>query len=467
MVRSHFVTLVAALGTLAVFLAAQVHLFLAILVGALALAPLPLSAAAFALRAPLALFCLAFAQLYLFTMLTGLWTVRYAQLLVLGVVIWWAARTYFGEWTIRRLPSRYAIWAALLVAWACFCSLSSLDVAHGFLKAANYSYVLLGLWVFNHLLDDEKAIVRFFKWLILGVALYSGIVFAMMLERAASEGFSLESALAVQYVFKQRLHGQNPNAIPTPALFCAPFVLVRFLDRPRERLLDGALFLLFAAVIVLSMSRATWLGVAIGCVVGYVLLALHQRRWRELVWAAAAGLLTSFTVMIAFWGTLQRLVFVQRGTAGRIYVWESALRMIRDHPITGIGPGSWQAMNASYAVFSGPLDITHEGGHAHNAYLMIAAEMGLPGLLLTLVFLGMILNDGLRAVLGRRDLNPAFRLNLVGCVAVTCALAARGFVESTMLVWPGHPADAIWLVLVAVSVCRASDRGARVEGGRS
>ncbi|MGQ9683928.1 MAG: O-antigen ligase family protein [Anaerolineae bacterium] len=56
--------------------------------------------------------------------------------------------------------------------------------------------------------------------------------------------------------------------------------------------------------------------------------------------------------------------------------WQAALAMIADHPWTGVGIGNYAAAYERYALprWRDPL------GHAHNYYLNIAAEAGLPGL---------------------------------------------------------------------------------------
>jgi O-antigen ligase len=59
--------------------------------------------------------------------------------------------------------------------------------------------------------------------------------------------------------------------------------------------------------------------------------------------------------------------------------------MFRDHPFLGVAPGNYPAVYEDYYIppWREPL------GHAHNYYLNMAAETGVPGLLAFLLMLGL------------------------------------------------------------------------------
>lgn len=64
----------------------------------------------------------------------------------------------------------------------------------------------------------------------------------------------------------------------------------------------------------------------------------------------------------------------------RIDIWKGAVEMIKERPLTGFGYGTFPMLIGNYA----PASI---GRDAHNTYLIIAAEMGIPELLLFLLIL--------------------------------------------------------------------------------
>lgn len=75
---------------------------------------------------------------------------------------------------------------------------------------------------------------------------------------------------------------------------------------------------------------------------------------------------------------------LEGSSAARIDIWRGAIRMIQDHPWWGVG----------YEAFSAFIGAYTEGkiGHmdAHNSYLLIASEMGVPTLCVFLLFLFML-----------------------------------------------------------------------------
>lgn len=70
----------------------------------------------------------------------------------------------------------------------------------------------------------------------------------------------------------------------------------------------------------------------------------------------------------------------------RFALWESTLAMIRDFPWTGIGWGAYRLVYHDYDFFVQDRSVVIY--HAHNLYLNIAAEVGLPGLLVFLLLAG-------------------------------------------------------------------------------
>jgi len=71
-------------------------------------------------------------------------------------------------------------------------------------------------------------------------------------------------------------------------------------------------------------------------------------------------------------------------------------RMVRAHPLTGVGPNMVQRLYVSYKgpdTLVGPDGVTHINPHLHNDFLQIAAERGLPALALWLWFIVALMRD--------------------------------------------------------------------------
>lgn len=101
--------------------------------------------------------------------------------------------------------------------------------------------------------------------------------------------------------------------------------------------------------------------------------------------------------------------------------WQAAARMLADNPVLGVGPGGFRS---EYAGASRNAEIDEQSPVAHNIYLEIGAELGLPGLA---CFLGAI---AMAFVATERVLRVS--LNLRPMLAVQASLIAA-LVASTFL----------------------------------
>lgn len=146
----------------------------------------------------------------------------------------------------------------------------------------------------------------------------------------------------------------------------------------------GALALLF------SMSRGGWLGLSVSLCTGFFLLLL--RRYRN---PLQAGFITIAIIsvlgasLLASSETLRTRLFKEdHGTSDvRIPLNFAALGMIRDNPLLGVGPNTFILSLAEYDRHTQPLYQVFIS-LVHNTFLLIAAEMGIPSMLL---FIALIL----------------------------------------------------------------------------
>ena len=76
---------------------------------------------------------------------------------------------------------------------------------------------------------------------------------------------------------------------------------------------------------------------------------------------------------------------LEASSATRLKIWQGAINMIKDHPLWGVGYGAFPHVLPRYTEDAvGEMD-------AHNSYLLIAGEMGIPTLLVFLLVLAMIM----------------------------------------------------------------------------
>ena len=215
-----------------------------------------------------------------------------------------------------------------------------------------------------------------------------------------------------------------------------------------ERIIYSEAVLVGLAVLALTQSRGAW--IALGA--GLLFLILLSWRWG---WVIFLHLVILALVAINQRGMqwILEIAFSSRtinGWDGRREIWSRAIYMIQDFPFTGIGLGTFgEVADALYPLFSySPGAISH----AHNLFLQIAVDLGIPGLIAWLAILlvviilswklyryGRVHQDVQSAALGAGLLCSQLALVVHGMTdAVTW-----GMVRPAPLVW------AIWGLAVA------------------
>jgi O-antigen ligase len=172
----------------------------------------------------------------------------------------------------------------------------------------------------------------------------------------------------------------------------------------RVRHAATALVPVLLLIILLTQSRGVFLGLLVGF--GPPLVA---RLWKRPSGTAATVLiivaLLAVLVPEASWNRLatitklsssETIAQVEQNPADQMAMYnaverrlilENGLKIVADHPVLGVGIGGFNRALVRYMP-----ELGYRGGKdAHNTYLNLAAEMGLPGLLLWLGMVGSVL----------------------------------------------------------------------------
>jgi putative inorganic carbon (HCO3(-)) transporter len=202
-----------------------------------------------------------------------------------------------------------------------------------------------------------------------------------------------------------------------------------------------AVALLMAAILLLTKSRGALL--ACGVAVPGLLLLRWPRTWPAMLAAAAAAAAGG-----AWWAGSARIGQALGGAAAgggfedRLEIWSRALYMLEDFPITGIGMGAFGRLaDLLYPFFL----IGPEAGiaHAHNLFLQVGVDLGLPGLLAWLALLLATTACAWGVYRGGRAAGDPERAGLgAGLLACQAALLAHGLMDATT--WGTRPAIIVW-----------------------
>jgi putative inorganic carbon (hco3(-)) transporter len=155
------------------------------------------------------------------------------------------------------------------------------------------------------------------------------------------------------------------------------------------------LSVLLAGSLYLTFTRNAWLGAAAG--IAAVLCLTRPRA------VALFALLLLALLIFAPQSAYQRLrAGLDPGdttTRGRIELVQTSLRLIRDNPWFGVGPKSVNTEALRYRGSQEFPDWMYQ--HMHNNFLQIAAERGIPGLLLWIWFMIQLVRDPIQVFRGR------------------------------------------------------------------
>ncbi len=328
----------------------------------------------------------------------------------------------------------------IMLGWGIVLMLAVLVTADPDLTLPKATGVILGLavWRFSNRVVRSKTMLFWF------MAVYSFLGVGFIILGSLSANWIVKvpflSDLIVQFPQAQIIlpeasrQGVHTNQLAGTLLFYVPFftsVMLGFvLLRPSRMLFLLYLFLFIStlALLLLTQSRTGWIAAA-GSMFCLTLMwwytVKENRRLRRVLGVTTmvmAGIGISLLLFIgparlqAVWeDPNQESLIGNLGTiAFRQEVWTWTLSAISDFPFTGIGLGSFQAViRRFYPVNVAPgFDIAH----AHNLYLQIAVDTGVPGFIFYLALIGLIFFAGLQVARKSIGLRP-YVLGLLGSLA--------------------------------------------------
>jgi O-antigen ligase len=323
---------------------------------------------------PAAASALPFVGLVMFTFF--LVTARWAEFTEIGIVI--AMLGLLARPQNFKFPAP-AGWALAFLLWALVTSFFAMspEAAHEELLARFKSLVIFVV-VINTLRTPRQ--LRFYIFLVL-------VAFMIYPGRGSLTNYVTGNTLVGRAIWNKIY--SNPNDLGAMALLVTGLALAVATvktERRRVRWAVGLCVPVLVAIMLLTQSR----GVFIGLIVGFapVLLAQIRKRPSFVLPVILAVVATSVLVPAAVWhrlGGISKLTSTETvaeadpegSAAQRLEISKVAWRIFTDHPLTGIGIGCYADANDRYAPELGKRD-------AHNTYLSLAAELGLPGLLLWL-----------------------------------------------------------------------------------
>jgi len=241
-----------------------------------------------------------------------------------------------------------------------------------------------------------------------------------------------------------------------------PLALLCALERRgRGRLGYAAAAFAIALGITLSFTRAAWVSLVVVIPITAILWAWWRGAWRKLL--LPAGVAWMIAVVVFAVGATRSLsrhaesvVSVENiSNLERVNRWMAAAEMAKDRPWWGVGYGAYPKAYPEYRRKLIVTEFSYQYMGPHSEPLRLLAEVGVPGFLAALWFLGVAASTGMRVFRQSRD--PDRRFLSLAVVAGLATYAVHGLFNSYL----GYDKVTVpfWIGLGTIAALNRSEAG--------
>lgn len=274
-------------------------------------------------------------------------------------------------------------------------------------------FIVVFYFFFSELFRKKENLFRI--WIIYGTGMLVPIVWTLY--NHANHDFSK----VVSFVMPLPFYNDHTLYAACIAFILPVFIL--FFIKPRWfgihqrwRLPLFVMVILMLFGVYFSFSRAAWISIIAAAVSGLLIVYLRFKVIHFTI-VVFVGLIVFSYYSRDIFQNIQRVDDISRkdnieehfrsvmniqtdaSNLERINRWQCALRMFRDQPFTGFGPGTYLSVYGKYQVTNELTRISTnhgEKGNAHSEYLMYLSETGLPGLLIFILLIYFVLARAIR-----------------------------------------------------------------------
>jgi O-antigen ligase len=293
------------------------------------------------------------------------------------------------------------------------------------------------------------------------LAFAAGVVVAAL--TALLQAYGVESSLFAERRAPGGLFG-NRNFMAHFVALGLPLLLLATLEsrRRREVWLPAAGAVILGATLVLSRSRAAWLGTLASAAILGIEGLWFGGLWRDaisrrrvLIFALGLGIGGVLALVLPntlewrsdspYLDSLKDVANFREGSgAGRLVQYGNSLRMAADHPLLGVGPGNWAVAYPRYTTPGDPAfdpnDYIPTNPWPSSDWIASLAERGLPAtVMLAGAVAALVLGAWHRWRAGPHTTEGAESLALILIVATTAVVGSFDAVlllpAPTLFVW--------------------------------
>ncbi|MCQ2316922.1 MAG: O-antigen ligase family protein [Bacteroidales bacterium] len=365
-----------------------------------------------------------------------------SELLLAGTLLIFVAKlVYERNYDLKLARHPLSIVIYIMFIWMIFTTVTSE------LPVVSVKYILSRLWfiipsyfICSVLFKNPKNINKF-VWLYI-----SGLVIVVIytIVHHAANGFSGDAAHWVMTPFYND-HTAYGAVLAIYITLSAGYLFIPNISKTRK-IVILAVFGLLSSAVVLSFCRASWISlVAVAMVLACVLLKI-KFKYLAMIFVILVGLFFTFQQQIfdimqrndqdASGNLIENIqsmtnISTDASNLERINRWNSAIRLFKERPVFGWGPGTYQFVYAPFQESRNKTIISTnsgDGGNAHSEYIGALAEMGLLGILIVISLVTTMVYTGLTTY--RRARNKESRVIVLAATLALISYFVHGILNN-------------------------------------
>lgn len=251
-------------------------------------------------------------------------------------------------------------------------------------ESIRFSIYILIYFSIKYLLNDKASITILLKSYI-----FISIVLSLIGIFQFCTGIRFQPLFTINYGFgpitRETSTFENPNAFAAFLLLAFFPLLIMFIkiNKKTHKAMCGIFCILIFINIVLTGSRNTQVSLLLGLI---ILVILYS--WKFIYCIVAFSIISLFIPEIRY---RISAVFDMSQNKSRFMIWGVALKMIKDHPLLGVGNGNYVSYYDLYVQRYPQFKYYNYTKFApHNSYLKVCSELGIASLCIFIILLARI-----------------------------------------------------------------------------
>lgn len=329
--------------------------------------------------------------------------------LLAGVLVLFVAKFLYErkfDYKITTHPISIVIYVMFI--WMCITTITSeMPIVSLKFIMSRLWFIIPSYFLCALLFKNPKNINRFIWLYIAGLV----IVVIYTITNHAMHGFDGDTAHWVMTPFYND-HTAYGAVLAVYIILCAAYLFMPNMQKNKRIAVVIVLCLLLLAI-VLSFCRASWISLI--AALGVLTCVLLKIKFRYIAFVSAVLIVLFFSFQQQIFDSLSKNdqdasgniveniqsmtnISTDASNLERINRWNSAIRMFKERPVVGWGPGTYQFVYAPFQESKNKTIIsTNSGdmGNAHSEYIGALAEQGVPGSLIVVSLVVVFMYCGL------------------------------------------------------------------------